>query len=315
MVLKGTTTGVVTDADGMYRISISSTGGTLVFSFIGMVTAEVEVGSRSVVDVQMAPDVKQLSEVVVTGYGTTLKKEFSGVSASISAESIGKLPSLSVNQALQGQAAGVMVTSNSGTPGGGISVRVRGQSSISGSNDPLYVIDGVPVVAGNISQDGFGGQEQNTLAGLNPQDIQSIEVLKDASTTAIYGTRGANGVVLITTKRGQAGKSTINLNVWTGFANPTNTVDVVSSREWVDIKNEARVNSGLSALPDNAYFGWDGVTDTDWIDEVFRTARISEYQLAMQGGDEKTRYYLSGSYRDEEGTIIGSGYQRATISI
>jgi TonB-linked SusC/RagA family outer membrane protein len=280
-----------------------------------MVTAEAEVGSRSVVDIQMAPDVKQLSEVVITGYGTTLKKEFSGVSANISAESIGKLPSLSVNQALQGQAAGVMVTSNSGTPGGGISVRVRGQSSISGSNDPLYVIDGVPVVAGNISQDGFGGQEQNTLAGLNPQDIQSIEVLKDASTTAIYGTRGANGVVLITTKRGQAGKSTINLNAWTGFANPTNTVDVVSSREWVDIKNEARVNSGLSALPDNAYFGWDGVTDTDWIDEVFRTARVSEYQLAMQGGDEKTRYYLSGSYRDEEGTIIGSGYQRGTMRL
>jgi TonB-linked SusC/RagA family outer membrane protein len=315
VVLKGTTSGVVTDADGMYRISIPGSGGTLVFSFIGMVTAEAEVGSRSVVDIQMAPDVKQLSEVVITGYGTTLKKEFSGVSANISAESIGKLPSLSVNQALQGQAAGVMVTSNSGTPGGGISVRVRGQSSISGSNDPLYVIDGVPVVAGNISQDGFGGQEQNTLAGLNPQDIQSIEVLKDASTTAIYGTRGANGVVLITTKRGQAGKSTINLNAWTGFANPTNTVDVVSSREWVDIKNEARVNSGLSALPDNAYFGWDGVTDTDWIDEVFRTARVSEYQLAMQGGDEKTRYYLSGSYRDEEGTIIGSGYQRGTMRL
>ncbi len=315
VVLKGTTTGVVTDADGMYRIAIPSSGGTLVLSFIGMVTAEVEVGSRSVVDVQMAPDVKQLSEVVVTGYGTTLKKEFSGVSANISAEAIAKLPSLSVNQALQGQAAGVMVTSNSGTPGGGISVRVRGQSSISGSNDPLYVIDGVPVVAGNISQDGFGGQEQNTLAGLNPQDIQSIEVLKDASTTAIYGTRGANGVVLITTKRGQAGKSTINFNAWTGFANPTNTVDVVSSREWVDIKNEARVNSGLSALPDNAYFGWDGVTDTDWIDEVFRTARISDYHLSMQGGDEKTRYSLSGGYRDEEGTIIGSGYQRGTMHI
>lgn len=315
VVLKGTTTGVVTDADGMYRISVPGSGGTLVFSFIGMNTTEAEIGSRSVVDVQMGVDVKQLSEVVITGYGTTLKKEFSGVSANISAESISKLPSLSVNQALQGQAAGVMVTSNSGTPGGGISVRVRGQSSISGSNDPLYVIDGVPVVAGNISQDGFGGQEQNTLAGLNPQDIQSIEVLKDASTTAIYGTRGANGVVLITTKRGQAGKSSINFNAWTGFANPTNTVDIVSSREWVDIKNEARVNSGLSALPDNAYFGWDGTTDTDWIDEVFRTARISEYQLAMQGGDEKTRYYLSGSYRDEEGTIIGSGYQRGTMRL
>lgn len=315
VVLKGTTSGVVTDADGMYRISVPGNESTLVFSFIGMITTEVAIGSRSLVDVQMVSDVKQLSEVIVVGYGTTIRKEFSGVSASISADAISKLPSLSVNQALQGQAAGVMVTSNSGTPGGGISVRVRGQSTISGNSDPLYVIDGVPIVAGNISQDGFGGQEQNALAGLNPQDIQSIEVLKDASTTAIYGTRGANGVVLISTKRGQSGKSTINLNVWTGFANPTNTVNTIGAREWVTIKNEARVNSGLPALPDNGYFGWDGKTDTDWIKEIFRAARVSEYQLNMQGGDDRTRYYLSGSYRDEEGTIIGSGYQRGTMRL
>lgn len=315
VVLKGTSVGVVTDVSGEYRISVPTSGATLVFSFIGMTTMEVEVGSRAVIDVQIATDVTQLSEVIVTGYGSTLKKEFSGSSATISADAISKLPSLSVNQALQGQASGVFVTANSGAPGGGISVRVRGQSTISGNSEPLYVIDGVPVIAGNLSQDGFGGQSTNALAGLNPQDIQSMEVLKDASTTAIYGTRGANGVVLITTKRGQSGKSTINLNYATGFANATNTVDVVSAREWVDIKNEARVNSGGSALPDNGYFGWDGVTDTDWVKEVFRTAKISEYQLNMQGGDEKTRYYLSGSFRDEEGTMIGSSYQRGTMRL
>lgn len=315
VVLKGTTTGTVTDVDGNYKISVPAEGGTLVFSFIGLTTSEIGIGSRQTVDVQMAADVTQLSEIVVTGYGTTLKKEFSGASATISTEDISKLPALSVNQVLQGQAAGVFVTSNSGAPGGGISVRVRGQSTINGTSDPLYVIDGVPVIAGNISQDGFGGQEQNALAGLNPQDIQSIEVLKDASTTAIYGTRGANGVVLITTKRGQSGRSTINVNVWTGFAEPTNTVDIVSSREWVDIKNEARVTAGLAPLADNAYFGWDGVTDTDWVEEVFRKAKISEYQLNMSGGDEKTRYYFSGSYRDEEGTIIGSGYKRGTMRL
>lgn len=315
VVLKGTTTGTVTDVDGNYRISVPAEGATLVFSFIGLTSSEIGVGTRSTVDVQMANDVTQLSEIVVTGYGTTLKKEFSGASATISTDDISKLPALSVNQVLQGQAAGVFVTANSGAPGGGISVRVRGQSTINGTSDPLYVIDGVPVIAGNISQDGFGGQEQSALAGLNPQDIQSIEVLKDASTTAIYGTRGANGVVLITTKRGQSGRSTINVNAWTGFAEPTNTVDIVSSREWVDIKNEARVNSGLAAQPDNAYFGWDGETDTDWVEEVFRRARISEYQLNMSGGDEKTRYYFSGSYRDEEGTIIGSGYQRGTMRL
>jgi TonB-dependent starch-binding outer membrane protein SusC len=315
VVLKGTSVGVVTDVSGEYRIAVPTSGATLVFSFIGMTTTEVEVGSRAVIDVQIATDVTQLSEVIVTGYGSTLKKEFSGSSATISADAISKLPSLSVNQALQGQASGVFVTANSGAPGGGISVRVRGQSTISGSSEPLYVIDGVPVIAGNLSQDGFGGQSTNALAGLNPQDIQSMEVLKDASTTAIYGTRGANGVVLITTKRGQSGKSTINLNYATGFANATNTVDVVSAREWVDIKNEARVNSGGTALPDSGYFGWDGVTDTDWVKEVFRTAKISEYQLNMQGGDEKTRYYLSGSFRDEEGTMLGSSYQRGTMRL
>lgn len=315
VVVKGTTIGSVTSADGNFTIAVPSTSTTLVFTFIGLESQEVEISNRSTIDVQMTTDVTQLTEVVVTGYGTTLKKEFSGASANISSEDISKLPSLSVNQALQGQAAGVFVTSNSGAPGGGISVRVRGQSSINGSNDPLYVIDGVPVIAGNVAQDGFGGQEQNALAGLNPQDIQSIEVLKDASTTAIYGTRGANGVVLITTKRGQPGKSTINLNVWTGFAEPTKTVDLISSREWVDIKNEARVNAGLAPRADNEYFGWDGQTDTDWVKEVFRTARITEYQANMSGGDEKTRYFFSGSYRDEEGTIIGSGYQRGTMRL
>ncbi|GIV36833.1 MAG: SusC/RagA family TonB-linked outer membrane protein [Cyclobacteriaceae bacterium] len=315
VIVKGTTVGTSTDSDGNYSISVPASGNTLVFSFIGLLETEVAIGARTVIDVQMQPDVKQLSEIVITGYGTTLKKEFSGSAANISSENISKLPSLSVNQALQGQASGVMVTANSGTPGGGISVRVRGQSTINGNSNPLYVIDGVPVVADNISQDGFGGQVQNALAGLNPQDIERIEVLKDASTTAIYGTRGANGVVLITTKRGQAGKSTFNVNVWTGVAEPTNTVKKVSAREWVDIKNEARVNSGLPPLPDNAYFGWDGVTDTDWINEVFRKARISEYQLNAQGGDERTRYYFSGSYRDEEGTMIGSSYRRGTIRL
>jgi hypothetical protein len=182
VVVKGTTIGTSTDADGNYSISVPSSASVLVFSFIGLMEQEVEIGARTVIDVQMKPDVTQLSEIVITGYGTTLKKEFSGAASNISSENISKLPSLSVNQALQGQASGVMVTANSGTPGGGISVRVRGQSTINGNSNPLYVIDGVPVVAGNISQDGFGGQVQNALAGLNPQDIERIEVLKDAST-------------------------------------------------------------------------------------------------------------------------------------
>jgi TonB-linked SusC/RagA family outer membrane protein len=321
VVLKGTTVGTVTDVDGNYRIAVPSEGGTLVFSFIGLTTAEAVIGSRAVVDLQMATDVTQLSEVVVTGYAPTLKKEFSGSSASVSTKDIEKLPVLSANQVLQGQTSGVFVTSSSGTPGGGINVRVRGQTSINGSNDPLYVVDGVPVVAGDITQDGFGGQRENALAGLNPQDIASIEVLKDASTTAIYGARGANGVVLITTKRGSSGKSKINLNVWTAMAEEVNRIAPLTGQQYFDIRKEALDNDLADGKINNTTYdnginaitaAWDGQTNTDWLDEVFRSARISEYQLTASGGDNATRYFISGSYRDEEGVIIGSGAERIT---
>ncbi len=320
VVLKGTSVGTVTDVTGNYRINVPSDGGTLIFSFIGLTTVETGVGARSVIDAQLAADITQLSEVVVTGYAPTLKREFSGSSASVSAKDIEKLPVLSANQAIQGQASGVFVTSNSGTPGGGISVRVRGQSSINASNEPLYVIDGVPVIAGNITQDGFGGQTENALAGLNPQDIQSIEVLKDASSTAIYGARAANGVVLITTKRGQAGKTKINVNVTQGVAEETNRIRMLTAEEHIAIRTEAFNNdfadglitqtardNGIAAL-NNA---WDG-SSTDWLDEVFRKARLEEYLVTASGGDEKTRYFISGGYRKEEGVILGSSVERIT---
>lgn len=314
VLLKGTNSGTVTDASGSYRLNVPANGGTLVFSFIGFKTTEVEIGQRNVVDLIMELDVQQLSEIVVTGYGSTLKKEFSGVVATVGSADIEKLPILSANQALQGQAAGVFVNSNSGAPGGGVSVRVRGQTSISASNDPLYVVDGVPVISGNLTQNGFGGQVQNALAGLNPNDIASIEVLKDAASAAIYGSRAANGVVLITTKRGQSGDTKINLSAWTGWSEPTSTAEPLSAQEWIDVANEARANSGLSART-NADWGWDGTTDVNWIDEIFRTGKTSEYQLNLSGGDNKTRYYISGSYRDEEGVIIASQYKRGTMRL
>jgi TonB-dependent starch-binding outer membrane protein SusC len=321
VVIKGTTAGTVTDADGNYKLNVPLGGGSLVFSFIGLQSIDIVIGERSVVDVSLALDVTQLSEVVVTGYGTTLKKEFSGVTSTVNAADIAKLPILSASQALQGQAAGVFVTQNSGAPGGGISVRVRGQTSINASNDPLYVIDGVPVIAGDLTQNGFGGQEQSALAGINPNDIASMEVLKDASSAAIYGSRAANGVVLITTKRGQKGGSQINLTAWTGWSEPTNTVKPVSAQQWIDVNNEARANDGLPARvnfdPDPlvAQWGWDGETNVDWVDEIFRTARTSEYQLNISGGDQKTRYYFSGSYWDEDGVIIASNYKRGTLRL
>ncbi len=321
VVLKGTTTGTVSDADGNYTLSVPSSGGILTFSFIGLSAQEVVIGERATINLTMSQDITQLSEVVVTGYGTFLKKEFSGTVASVGSKDIAKLPLLSASQALQGQAAGVFVTSNSGSPGGGISVRVRGQTSVSAGNDPFYVVDGVPIQSANLTQNGLGGQVQNTLAGLNPQDIEEIQVLKDAANTAIYGARAANGVVLITTKRGKTGGTQINLSAWTGVSDVTKTVNKISAQEWVDLNNEARVNDGLAPLPNSSpplpapqvpSWGWDGKTNTDWIKEVFRSARTNEYQLNISGGDEKTRYYFSGSFRDEESTLIGSSYKRGT---
>ncbi len=267
----------------------------------------------------MEADAEQLSEVVVTAYGTTLKTEFTGASSSVSSETLERLPILSADQALQGQASGVQVVSSSGTPGGGISIRVRGQTSISASNNPLYVVDGVPVVSGDLQQNGFGGQSGNALAGLNPDDIQSIEVLKDASSTAIYGARAANGVVMITTKRGKTGKAKIDIGYSRGFGKPTNVIDVLGSDDWEMIANEARTNDGLAPIDYGALPNAD--VETDWLDAVFRTADIQQFNLSVSGGDEKTRYFISGSYRDEEGTMgatdangdeKGSSYTRAT---
>jgi len=314
VVLKGTSSGTSTDATGAFSLSVPASGGVIMISFIGYKSQEVEIGARTVIDVQLQNDQTQLEEVVVTGYGSTLRKEFSGVTATVTAKDIEKLPITSASQALQGQAAGVIVTQNSGAPGGGISVRVRGQTSISALNDPLYVIDGVPVVASDFTQSAMGGQVGNALAGLNPQDIQSMEVLKDAASAAIYGSRAANGVVLITTKRGTSGAAKINFSAWTGWGNPTKTLDPLTAQEFVDVRNEARVNSGL-AQQTNAQLGWDGVTNTNWVKEVFRTSRISEYQLNISGGDEKTKYYVSGSWRDEEGVLLGSKYERGTLRV
>lgn len=317
IIIKGTTTGTTTDLDGNYSISVPDDNAVLVFSSVGMETQEITVGAQSRIDLGMSVNTKELQEVVVVGYGTSLKSEFTGASSSVSQETLSKLPVISADQALQGLAAGVQVTSSSGTPGGGLTVRVRGNTSISASNAPLYVVDGVPVVSGNLQQDGFGGQGGNALAGLNPNDIESIEVLKDASSTAIYGARAANGVVLISTKRGQTGSTKIDLNYQRGWGTPTNIIEVLNADEWEMIMNEARLNDGVAPVDYDATANAN--VDTDWLDAVFRTADIQQFNVSMSGGDDKTRYFLSGSYRDEEGTMGtdagGSAYERATVRL
>ncbi|MGI4741621.1 MAG: SusC/RagA family TonB-linked outer membrane protein [Janthinobacterium lividum] len=217
VLLKGTTTGVSTNADGRFTLVVPESGGTLTISSVGMVTQEVALGNRTTVDISLATDNKQLSEVVVTGYGQVeSRRDLTSSIATVSSAQFKDQPVIGVDQALQGRAAGVQVFQNSGTPGAGIAVRVRGGASISGSNEPLYVVDGLPIITGSSSQLGTGNQGVNGLNDLNPNDIATIEVLKDAASAAIYGSRASNGVVLITTKRGKAGKANVDVDYYTG---------------------------------------------------------------------------------------------------
>ncbi|MBW7467629.1 TonB-linked SusC/RagA family outer membrane protein [Pontibacter aydingkolensis] len=317
---KGTTNGVTTGVDGDFRLNVQPNA-TLVFRFIGMTTQEVPVSGRSTINIALEADQKLLKEVVVVGYGTQERREVTGATAKVTSETIQDLPVVGVDQALQGRAAGVQISQNSGTPGAGISVRVRGSSSISASNQPLYVVDGVPLTSGDYSQLGYGGQSVNAISDLNPNDIESIDVLKDASAAAIYGSRAANGVVLITTKRGSARKTQINFNAYTGTQSMWKKPDFLNAAEYREIMAEAyRADAGPLDFPANGDFDdfidwyYGGIdfepTDTDWIDAVTRDAGINNFEISLSGGDAKTRYYLSGSYFDQKGIVIGSQYER-----
>ena len=250
----------------------------------------------------------------MTGYSSQKKADVIGSISSIDPAVVKDMPITGLDQALQGQVSGVMVTQSSGTPGGGIMVRVRGNSSISSSNRPLYIVDGIPVRDGGLSLRSFGGQNDNALSAINPNDIESIEILKDASAKAIYGSRAANGVVIITTKRGKVGTpTTFDIDVQRGVIDPTNTIEVLNASELLSLQREAMLNAGEN--PDDA--GIPGVTDgvdTDWQAAVMRQAIVQQYQLSSKGGSEKTQFYISGSYRDEEGVMLNNDFKRATLT-
>ncbi|MCK5705342.1 MAG: SusC/RagA family TonB-linked outer membrane protein, partial [Cyclobacteriaceae bacterium] len=311
--IQNTSTGTISEFDGTYKLSIPDSAQYIVFSYIGFLTKEEPINNRNIIDVVMTEDTKQLEEIVVTGYSSQKKADVIGSISSIDPAVIKDMPITGLDQALQGQVSGVSVTQSSGTPGGGIMVRVRGNSSISSSNRPLYIVDGIPVRDGGLSTRSFGGQSDNALATINPNDIESIEILKDASAKAIYGSRAANGVVIITTKRGKIGSpTTFEFDVQRGIIDPTNTVEVLNGKELLDLQREAMINAGDD--PDDA--GIPGVTDavdTKWQDEVMRQAIVQQYQLSTKGGSEKTQFYLSGSYRDEEGVLLNNDFKRATL--
>jgi TonB-linked SusC/RagA family outer membrane protein len=309
VLLQGTATGAATDAQGRYTLTVPSPEGVLVFSFVGYETQEVPIAGRSEVNVALAPVSELLDDVVVIGYGEASRRRLASATSSVEAEDLEAIPVAGVDAAIQGKTAGVTVVQNSGTPGSGITVRVRGHSSIDASNQPLYVIDGVPMLSEDFSQLAFGGQDISAVTGVSPADIASVDVLKDAAAIAIYGARGANGVVMITTKRGQAGRPHITFDSYVGTQDVTRTLDLLSGREYVAFMNQAALNDDSTDVlafgdPDTV------AVDTDWQREVFREAPVQSYELGVSGGDARVRYYLSGSYYDQVGVVLGSGYDR-----
>ncbi|WP_028668533.1 SusC/RagA family TonB-linked outer membrane protein [Runella zeae] len=326
--VKGTTRGANTDAEGNYRVSVPNNA-TLVFSFVGFTSIEEKVGARSVINVQLSVDTKTLSEIVVTGYGSQIKRDLTGNIAQVKSKDIENMPTPSVDAALQGKAAGVFVNSGSGKLGQGITVRVRGNSSISASSQPLYVVDGIPVTSGD--QSNYGG-ETNPLADINPNDIESIEILKDASAAAIYGARAANGVVLISTKRGKAGKTNISFNYQAGVAQATRRLPFLNTEQYEKFYRQAAGYvdelDGLSPEDPSSntqyLFGPDGFleyysygtygtpkqTDNNWQEKAFQKGPMQQIDLQLSGGNEKTKFFMSGQYLSQTGTIIGNKLER-----
>ncbi|MDO1449389.1 TonB-dependent receptor [Rhodocytophaga aerolata] len=302
VILKGTSNGTVTDANGAYTLSVPSNG-TLSFSYIGYVTEDVAINGRTIIDISLAPDIKSLNEVVVVGYGTQRKIETTGAIASVKAAEITQTPVVNVAQGLQARAAGVQITQNSAAPGGNISVRIRGTNSINGTSEPLYVIDGIQI------SNGGGVNEVSPLSSINPNDIESVEVLKDASATAIYGARGANGVILITTKRGKAGASRVTYEGYYGIQQASKQLDVLNATQYAQLENEIYANNPPYTNPASLGEG------TNWQDLIMRDASIQNHQLSVTGGSDKTQLALSANYFNQDGIIINSNFKRYSIRL
>ncbi|MFC6998199.1 SusC/RagA family TonB-linked outer membrane protein [Rufibacter roseus] len=307
VVVKGTTNGAATDVNGNYSLQAGSND-VLVVSFIGYQNQEVAVGTRNSINISLREDAEVLNEVVVTGYGELRASDVPSAQTTIDARSIERTVNTTVEQAIQGRAPGVYVTQNTGAPGGGISVNIRGINSINGSNEPLYVIDGVQIQGSN-STSGV-----NPLASLNPADIETMDILQGPSATAIYGSRGTNGVVLITTKRGKSGDVRVNYAFLTSVQTPPKSLDVMNLREFAQLDNEYKALAGGNIREDflDPTILGEG---THWQRELFNNAPMQKHQLSLSGGSENTRFYLSGEYLDQQGVAVGSGFDRASVRL
>ncbi len=285
VLVKGTQTGTSSDANGNYTLNIPDANATLVFSFVGYEPTEVKVGSRTEINVSMKTDLKSLEEVLVVGYGTVKKSDLTGSVSSVKAQELTAYPALGTVQALQGRAAGVQIQANNGEPGSAFKVRIRGGTSINASSDPIYVVDGF--VGGALPP---------------PEDIESIEILKDASATAIYGSRGANGVIMVTTKKGMSGKPRIEFNTSFSTQKEINRLDLLNAEQFLEYVKEVRPNIVSQGA------------DTDWQDEILRRGGIQNHQLSIAGGSDAVKYYVSGAYYDQKGIILNSGFNRFSVT-
>ncbi|MCP9610983.1 SusC/RagA family TonB-linked outer membrane protein [Coprobacter tertius] len=307
ILVKGAKTGTATDIDGNFRINAPS-GSVLVFSYVGMKKREVKVGDKKIINVKLVPSFVELNEVVAIGYGTMKRKDLTGSVASVNTEELAKAPVANMAEALAGRVAGVMVTQNEGDPNAGISIRVRGGISITQNNEPLYIIDGFP-------------SEAAAFMALNPTDIESIDILKDASSTAIYGARGANGVVVVTTKNGIAGKTLVTYDAYVGFKDVSKHMDMLSTPEFVYLDYERRSASsegaGESFRRNYGEFADIGANyahrGVDWQREVFRTAFVQNHKLSVSGGTKDLKYSMSYSHLNDQGIMIESGVKKDNI--
>ncbi len=286
VIVKGTTIGTITDIQGNYSLNTPDNS-TIVFSYVGFLSEEVLVGNQSIINLVLTPDITQLEELVVVGYGTVKKSDLTGSVAQVKAEDIAAFPAIGMLQSLQGRAAGVQVQQNNGEPGGEFKVRVRGATSINSSSDPLYVVDGFPGAV---------------LPA--PEDIESIEILKDASATAIYGSRASNGVIMVTTKRGRSGKPQISFNASFSSQEEVNRMDLLNNDQYTDLWEE------VQGVPVPGLVG----SGTDWQNEIFQTGQIQNYQLSFSGGTDNVDYYISSVYYDQKGVVIGSAYKRFDVT-
>lgn len=302
VLVSGTSDGVITDLDGRYEIAVPSAESVLEFSCIGYSSVSEKVGARREINVALNVDATILDDVVVVGYSVQKRRDVLGAVSKVGGEELTKVPVASVSQSLQGRVAGVEVTSQTGAPGSSISVRVRGSSSISSSNDPLYIVDGIPVESG--------------LNNLSPNDIESISVLKDASSAAIYGSRASNGVVLVTTKSGSRGDAKITYNMQSGIQFHGHLTEMANTEQYIQLYNEAAAADNASSVVKRPLIEGDYIkdfADVDHLREIFQVAPINSHELSVSGGTDKVQYLVSGSWYGQNGIIRSTNYNRGSL--